>query len=260
MSQVKRLNQSINTFMDHLTNVYKHKCEQLQEQLNHLTKQLDEGLGDIIRRVITGGGKAAAREAEERLARETAERLAREAAAREAAERAAAAAAAAAAHAAAVRAQMATLMSNIRTSPPSMWNEFFNDLYTPLEREAFIALFGSSTPEIRTMMVNGIEHSYVVYTTPNGQQAIWYTTGVASNGGWSTHPSWNPLIKGNNPFGILNNQGFLIKPMEVLNNTPGDIFVRPNTNISTTPGGKIPGPGSGGGGGSGLGNQSGGPG
>ena len=28
--------------MDHLTNLYKHKCEQLQEQINHLTKQLNE--------------------------------------------------------------------------------------------------------------------------------------------------------------------------------------------------------------------------
>jgi hypothetical protein len=28
--------------MNHLTNLYKHKCEQLQEQLNHLTRQLNE--------------------------------------------------------------------------------------------------------------------------------------------------------------------------------------------------------------------------
>lgn len=28
--------------MNHLTNIYKHKCEQLQEQLNNLTKILNE--------------------------------------------------------------------------------------------------------------------------------------------------------------------------------------------------------------------------
>jgi hypothetical protein len=32
----------INTFMNHLTNLYKHKCEQLQEQINNLTKMLSE--------------------------------------------------------------------------------------------------------------------------------------------------------------------------------------------------------------------------
>lgn len=36
--------------MNHLTNVYKHKCEQLQEQVNHLTRMLNEG--GIIRRVV----------------------------------------------------------------------------------------------------------------------------------------------------------------------------------------------------------------
>lgn len=40
--------------MNHLTNVYKHKCEQLQEQVNHLTKMLNEGGGGIIRRVVKG--------------------------------------------------------------------------------------------------------------------------------------------------------------------------------------------------------------
>lgn len=246
--------------MDHLTNVYKHKCEQLQEQLNHLTRQLNEGWGDIIRRVVTGGGKAAARETEERLAREAAERLAREAAAREAAERLAREAAAAAAHAAAVRAEMANMMTRMRQGQPELWRDYYDILYSPLEREAFIAIFGSTHPEVRTMLINGVPHSFVQYMTPNGQTAIWYTPGVSFNGGWSAHPNWTTLLKGNNPFGILNNQGFLIKPMEVLNNTPNDIFIRPNPNISTTPGGKIPGPGNGGGGGSGLGNQSGGPG
>jgi hypothetical protein len=32
----------INTFMNHLTNVYKHKCEQLQEQIKNITKMLNE--------------------------------------------------------------------------------------------------------------------------------------------------------------------------------------------------------------------------
>ena len=31
--------------MNHLTNLYKHKCEQLQERLNNLTKMLNEGTG-----------------------------------------------------------------------------------------------------------------------------------------------------------------------------------------------------------------------
>ena len=33
--------------MNHLTNVYKHKCEQLQEQLNHLTRMLNEAIPPI---------------------------------------------------------------------------------------------------------------------------------------------------------------------------------------------------------------------
>ena len=49
--------------MDHLTNLYKHKCEQLQEQVNHLKRMLNEGGGGIIRplansmiRMISKGG------------------------------------------------------------------------------------------------------------------------------------------------------------------------------------------------------------
>ena len=43
--------------MDHLTNLYKHKCEQLQEQVNHLTRQLNEGIG--INVLLALGKKAA---------------------------------------------------------------------------------------------------------------------------------------------------------------------------------------------------------
>jgi hypothetical protein len=38
--------------MDHLTNVYKHKCEQLQEQLNHLTRMLNEEKMPPIRPLV----------------------------------------------------------------------------------------------------------------------------------------------------------------------------------------------------------------
>jgi len=38
--------------MNHLTNVYKHKCEQLQEQLNNLTKMLNEAQGGGIVRPL----------------------------------------------------------------------------------------------------------------------------------------------------------------------------------------------------------------
>ena len=40
--------------MNHLTNVYKHKCEQLQEQLNHLTRMLNEAPGGIPPRPFRG--------------------------------------------------------------------------------------------------------------------------------------------------------------------------------------------------------------
>ena len=253
--------------MDHLTNVYKHKCEQLQEQLNNLQRMLNEAPppgvirripdadgggngGRPIRPIPNGPGPNSRPYGQNNPTIDPLEIARREAAA-------------AAAHAAAVRAAMANMMSRIKTTSPAMWNQFFELLYSPIEREAFIAIFGSATPEIRTQMINGIEHSYVIYTTPNGQQAIWYTPGVQlPGGGWSDHPNWNTLLKGETPFGTINSQGFLVIPEVQLNNAPGDIFVRPNP-TSTTPGGKITGPGSGGGGGgggSGLGNQSSGPG
>ena len=72
--------------MNHLTNLYKHKCEQLQEQLNHLTRQLNEVTAPAAPAApwppagsFDKFGDDAARLAA-RLAREAAEQAAKEAA------------------------------------------------------------------------------------------------------------------------------------------------------------------------------------
>ena len=178
-------------------------------------------------------------------------------AAREAAREAAEAAAAAAAHAALVTRTMGTLMNDLKTLPFGSWGQVW-EIFTDIEREAFIALFGSQTPVVLEGLVAGVPAQFIRYMTPNGEWGVMYNTAMPLPGGGSNgHPNWIPLIKGNTPFGQINSQGFLVTPTEVLNNNPGDIFVRPNP-TSTTPGGK---PSGGGGnvGGGGLGTQPGSP-
>ena len=232
--------------MDHLTNFYKHKSEQLQEQFNHLKRMLNEAMPPIppihippthiphipnipdvqITPVRPRGSLTAAQIT--------------------------AAAAEAAAHLAAVRAMMGTLLNDLRMLPHGSWSQMYNEVFTPLEKEAFIALFGSANPPILLGSYAGIPAQFIKYMTPNGEWVVMYNHAVVSG-----HPRWLPVLKGETPFpGYINSQGFLVPPTQVLNNTPGDIFVNPNPNISTTPS-----RGSGGGsiGGGGLGSQTGGP-
>ena len=228
--------------MNHLTNIYKHKCEQLQEQLNHLSRQLNEvgDLSRVIRRIPDPDGNGNGGRPRipspngpdgnpRGFGRNDPTIDPTEIARREAA----------AAHAALVTRTMGTLMNDLKMLPFGSWGHVW-EIFTDIEREAFIALFGSQTPVVLEGMVAGVPAQFIRYRTPNGEWAVMYNTAMPLPGGGSNgHPNWIPLTKGNTPFGNINPQGFLPPPPQLLNNTPEDFVIRPPGGGGTIGGGGL---------------------
>jgi hypothetical protein len=224
--------------MNHLTNIYKHKCEQLQEQLNNLTRMLNEAPPPRVLHTIPDGdvpfgGTRFIPNGPDGNPRgygrndptiDPAEIARREAAA---------------AHAALVRRTMGTLMDDLKILPFGSWGHVW-EIFTDIEREAFIALFGSQNPVVLEGMVAGVPAQFIRYMTPNGEWAVMYNTAMPLPGGGSNgHPNWIPLTKGNTPFGNINPQGFLPPPPQLLNNTPEDFVIRPPGGGGTIGGGGL---------------------
>ena len=160
--------------MDHLTNFYKHKSEQLQEQFNHLKRMLNEAIPPIppihvphvphipnipdvhLPTVRPRGSLTAAQIA--------------------------AAAAEAAAHAALVTRTMGTLMNDLKVLPFGSWLHVW-EIFTDIEKEAFIALFGSQTPVVLEGTLAGVPAQFIRYRTPNGEWAVMYNHAMPLPGG-----------------------------------------------------------------------------
>jgi hypothetical protein len=225
--------------MNHLTNIYKHKCEQLQEKVNQLTKMLNEAMPPPKRRKVsvdhnaTQGGQGIRQIADSTPITHP-----------EYHPSGGSNAAEAAAHAILLRQTMTSLMHDLRGLNMGTWLDMFEDVFTPIEREAFIALFGEIPVTARGTIMN-TETVFVQYTTPNGQLGAMYW-----DGSW-----WRPVVKGETPWGSVSSQGFLPVPRQVLNNAPDDFILPKRNPTSATQNGN------GGGvvGGGGSGTQTGGP-
>jgi hypothetical protein len=238
--------------MNHLTNVYKHKCEQLQEQLNYLTKMLNEE--NIIARMAREAAELAARlarEAAERAAREAAERLAREAAELATRER---------------------IAEMFRRLPPNAdeWMAAWNYL-SEAEKAIFTRMYGSIGAGIDGVMRVKVAGGGVfvrIIREPNGTSGIYYWN--ATTGIWTRFENGYNVqgIGQNNLYGVTYSKNWLqvLGRSETIEQRPGsgDVFspaIPHNFNktpdITSGPGGSVQGGGAGGGG---LDNQTGNPG
>jgi hypothetical protein len=238
--------------MNHLTNIYKHKCEQLQEQLNNFQRMLNEEkiLGRVIRAVvnavddipinwvnpITSLGRTVQRNIKD----------------------------------------VQTMFRNLPPDP-AKWLEKYNLLnYT--EREYFFRLFGDIGSAGNTGLMNIVMGDTTLQVrifreagTSNGRAGIFYWN--TSSNSWVRFPTWQnvPGVGRNADYGISYSK-------EWLNGLGRDIRIeaRPDSTDVFSPaspqdfigrGGvsdRIPGSGGGeagsGGGGSGLGQSTGNPG
>ena len=195
--------------MNHLTNLYKHKCEQLQEQLNHLTRQLNEanvnnapsnntadigsrfgrwfddfgGGGDDFAAIMAARARALARLAKERAAREAAE-----------------------AAAAALRRMEQELREIFHKLDPDKWAAQYGWL-GPYERSIADRLFGARNPDgtftFLTRYYNGSIVRISVFQGPDGVLQIVYWNPNTST--WTVFPHGLPVqgIGTNGPNGII---------------------------------------------------------
>jgi hypothetical protein len=236
--------------MDHLTNVYKHKCEQLQEQVNHLTKKLNEEkiLGRVVRAVVNAVDDIPIKWVNPITS------LGRT-----------------------VQRNIKDVQNMFRNLPPdpARWLEKYNLLnYT--EREYFFRLYGDIGSAGNTGLMNIVMGDTTLQVrifreagTSNGRAGIFYWN--TSSNSWVRFPTWQnvPGVGRNADYGISYSK-------EWLNGLGRDIRIeaRPDSTDVFSPGSpqdfigrgelsdRIPGSGGGaaGGGGSGLGQSTGNPG
>ena len=236
--------------MNHLTNLYKHKCEQLQEQLNHLTRQLNEVTAPAPAAPaapwppvgwVDNFGDDAARAAERLAAR-----LAREAArlAREAAERA-------------LRETRERLFQQFRTLNPNgdYWDDAYH-LLSDADRAIYHQMFGHPPhpPTVGFWAPIGTIQVRIM-VGPGGIPGIYYWDSYPP-GGWTRLPDGVKIQGlGSNYIGGISYQKKILKKIEKDELTPpgqggapGEFYPRfrqdpygyrntPNQDIQPGPGG-----------------------